>query len=64
VQSLREFGFLTLLAASVPQLVARRGSASLEICFNGVAIIFLMKLEYVRLLYKRTMPYQDIRCCN
>ena len=48
LQSTRQFGFLLLLTASVPQLVAHRGSASLEICFNGVAILFLMELECVR----------------
>jgi hypothetical protein len=45
VSGLRQFGFLPLLVATVPQLVAHRGSSSIEICFNGVAVIFLMDLE-------------------
>ena len=46
---LRQFGFLPLLTATVPMLVAHRGSTALEVCFNGVAIIFLLELEYVSL---------------
>lgn len=47
VSGLRQFGFLPLLTATVPQLVAHRGSTSIDICFNGVAILFLMEIECV-----------------
>ena len=57
LQSTRQFGFLLLLSATVPQLVAHRGSASLEICFNGVAILFLMELECVCLLVHKRDGY-------
>ena len=41
----RQFGFLPLLTATVPQLAAHRGSTSIEICFNGMAIIFLLEID-------------------
>lgn len=47
ISSLRQFGFLPLLTATVVQLVAHHGSTALEICFNGVAIIFILEIECV-----------------
>ena len=47
ISSMRQFGFLPLLTATVVQLVAYRGSTALDICFNGVAIIFILEIECV-----------------
>jgi hypothetical protein len=41
----RHFGLLPLMAATVPYLVLWRGSAALEICFNAVAVLFLLDLD-------------------
>jgi hypothetical protein len=59
---LRQFGFMSLLTAIVPQLVAHRGSASIEIFSNGVAIIVLLEVDNA--IYVRTLdPCRDTRLC-
>jgi bifunctional DNA-binding transcriptional regulator/antitoxin component of YhaV-PrlF toxin-antitoxin module len=41
----RQFGVLPLMAATVPYLVLWRGSAALDICFNVVAVLFMLDLD-------------------
>lgn len=43
--AVRRFGLLPLMVATVPYLVLWRGSAALDICFNVVAVLFMLDID-------------------
>ncbi len=43
--AIRQFGLLPALAAILPNLVLERGSTSLDICFNTLAVLFLLDAD-------------------
>lgn len=45
LQLLRQYAFLQYVLLSVPAMVAWRGSDSLSVCFNTLAILFIMQLD-------------------
>ena len=45
LQLLRQYVFLPCLLSTMPAMVAWRGSDSLSICFNTVAVLFLMQVD-------------------
>ena len=50
----RQFGFLPMVSQSIPALVMWRGSDALSICFNGLAVLFLLEIDDI--LFAHFMP--------
>jgi hypothetical protein len=45
LSAVRQFGLLPALAAILPNLVLERGSTALDICFNTMAVLFLLDAD-------------------
>ena len=45
LSAIRQFGLLPALAAILPNLVLERGSTALDICFNTLAVLFLLDAD-------------------
>jgi len=45
LSAVRQFGLLPALAAILPNLVLERGSNVLDICFNTLAVLFLLDAD-------------------
>lgn len=50
----RQFGFLPIVLQTIPALVMWRGSDALSICFNGLAVLFLLEIDDI--LFAHFMP--------